>query len=1001
MQFIEMMQNLHNLNFLDMVELDHAMFNECTYADLNDNFMQSELSETLKVGHINIHSIPNKYEDLIDILDTMQEKHILPDVLLLCETFLNERNYDKYPFQNYDIVSEYRKQRSRGGVSIMIKTQIRYIVRTDLRVFEEGKFESVFVEIPRKHRSNIIIGEIYRVPGTNERDFINYYDSIISKIRDEAKKIIIGTDQNMDYLKINTHRNTQKLFELNLTNNVLPTIFKPTRVTNSSATLIDNIYVDTEIGCNISSHIITTDISDHFLCLTIIHNIKINNNMTQSSKRKINDSVLRNIKGALSNKDWNYLNEMDINDACSALNTEINKAIDFYAPLKKIINNRKYKKRDPWFTIGLKTSSVKCWKMYKQVMHKPHDSIEYIAYKKYRNLYSQLRRKAKYQYTHDLISACRNDCKRMWGILNRMSGKVRKADNVSDEINVDGIKVSDPKKISNAFAKYYSEIGKCMSENIEKQGPTFDATANITNMVNESCFFFPTTHNEIECLIRGLKLKNSTGHDGLSNTILRSVYPSILHALFIIFNKSLSSGIVPDFMKIAIVKPLYKAKSVFEINNYRPISLLPVVSKILEKIVHIRLANFLKNHNVLFEGQYGFRKCRNTTDAILDLTGNIIDGLNKKMYTIGLFLDMSKAFDSIKHETLLKKLELYGIRGLALDWLKSYLTNRSIKVMFKEVLSDKYKVNFGTPQGSVLGPLLYIILSNDMPKCLKFSRAVMFADDTTIYATGNNVRFLYTKINEDLKKVTQWFKNNSLSLNIEKTCYILFKNANSRPNFNGKIYIDNKEIEQVTETKFLGVCIDDHLTWNNHVQNLLLKLASGIYSLNMVRNMLSPNTKRLIYFSHVFSHLTYAMSVWGPMITSSNMNKLQVSQNKAVRSIFNLKRRTRLAPYYKKGQLLDIKNLIELSLVKISHRYTEDILPQRIVNLFENINHNHETRNRNLLQAAPHTSQIYSKSFLGRAPHVWLHLPRDLKTISNIKRFNKCFVEYKINQILN
>jgi len=499
--------------------------------------------------------------------------------------------------------------------------------------------------------------------------------------------------------------------------------------------------------------------------------------------------------------------------------------------------------------------------------------------------------------------------------------------------------------------------------------------------VNESCFFFPTSHHEIENLIKGLKSKSSKSHDELSNTILKAIYPNILHALFIIFNKSLSTGIVPDYMKLAIVKPLYKAKSVFEINNYRPISLLPVLSKILEKIVHLRLTKFLKKHDVLYEGQYGFRKLRSTTDAILDLTGNIIDGLNKKMYTIGLFLDMSKAFDSIKHETLLKKMELYGIRGIVLKWLKCHVTNRSIKVMFKESLSEKYDVKFGTPQGSVLGPLMYNILSNDMPKCLKFSRAVMFADDTTIYVTGRNVRFLYRKINEDLKKITQWFKDNSLSLNIEKTSYILFKNMNNRSNFNGNIYIDGKAIQKVNQTKFLGVYIDEHLNWNSHVQHLSLKLASGIYSLNMTRNMLSVNTKRLLYFSHVFSHLNYALSAWGPMISTSNMKKLQVYQNKAIRLLFNLKRRTRLVPYYKKAELLDIKSIIELSLIKLSHRYMVNVLPQRIVNLFENVNHNYGTRNRSLPQAFPHTTQIYNKSFLGRSPHLWLHLPRDLKDI--------------------
>ena len=182
-----------------------------------------------------------------------------------------------------------------------------------------------------------------------------------------------------------------------------------------------------------------------------------------------------------------------------------------------------------------------------------------------------------------------------------------------------------------------------------------------------------------------------------------------------------------------------------------------------------------------------------------------------------------------------------------------------------------------------------------------------------------------------------------------------------------------------------------------HVQNLALKLASGVYSLNMARNMLSVESKRLIYFSNVYSHLNYATSTWGPMISSSNLKRLQVIQNKALRSIFNLKRRTNLAPYYKKAALLDVKSIIELSLAKISHRYMNNVLPLRIVNLFESNNHDHETRNRNLLQSISHTSSVYNKSFLGRAPNIYLHLPNELKCINDQKKFNKKYVKIKFN----
>jgi hypothetical protein len=369
------------------------------------------------------------------------------------------------------------------------------------------------------------------------------------------------------------------------------------------------------------------------------------------------------------------------------------------------------------------------------------------------------------------------------------------------------------------------------------------------------------------------------------------------------------------------------------------------------------------------------------------------------MYTIGLFLDMSKAFDSINHETLLKKMDYYGIRGVALKWLNSYLTNREIKVNYKNVLSDNYLLEYGTPQGSVLGPLLYTILTNDMIKCMKFCSSVVFADDTTVYISGNNLKFLYRKMNEDLKHLTKWFDNNSLSLNVQKSCYILFRTKNKNPDFKGKIKVGNMDIKQVSHTKFLGVIIDEYLDWNMHIKHLLTKLASGIYSLKMAKNLLPFSSKRLLYFSNIQSHLTYGLSAWGSMITSTNLRKLKVQQNKAIRALFNLKIRTTLQPYYKKARILKIENLTELSLLKISYRYMNDILPQRILNLFEIPDHQYLTRNRNALQTPHHTLQIYNKCFLAKAPQLWLQLPDNIKNRSNTNSFTKSYLKYIIMKL--
>lgn len=659
---------------------------------------------------------------------------------------------------------------------------------------------------------------------------------------------------------------------------------------------------------------------------------------------------------------------------------------------------KNHKPRDPWFSSGLKVSSRKCLKLYKEVYKSPHDSVEFQRYREYRKLYNKLRRQAKYSYYNKLISENCSNSKKLWKVLNKITGKLNDKQGISEEFIINGVQETDRFRISNAFGRYYSTIGKKLSEKIDRNvNGDRNILSNGPTRINECCFFHPTTEREIEKLILKLKAKDSKGYDGITNKMLKAIYTSILPALNIIFNKSLCNGEFPHDMKLAIVKPLYKAKNKSEISNYRPISLLPVISKVLEKLVHIRIMKFLERHKILYEGQYGFRKLRNTSDAILDLTGNILDGFNKGMYTLGLFLDMTKAFDCINHQSLFCKLDSYGIRGIPLNWIKSYLSNRSLKVEVNNVLSDRFSVTYGTPQGSVLGPLLYIIFANDMPKILKFTNSIMFADDTTIFISGKNLKFLYRKINDDMKRLTQWFKENSLTVNVDKSFSVLFKTKKKLANYQGNIIMGGAKVKQVDSVKFLGVHLDQHLDWNIHCQHLLTRLAVGTYSLFMTKNMLPYFSKRLIYLTNVECHLLYGISAWGSMLTQSNLKKLIAKQNNAIRAVSNIRRRDRIQPHYKSGKFLKLQDLIEISLVKVSYRYTNNILPQRIVNIFEFRNHNHNTRYNNNPRTPHHSLDIYSKSFLARAPHFWQNIPQNVKDKRNIQSFSNAIKQLKLD----
>ena len=286
-------------------------------------------------------------------------------------------------------------------------------------------------------------------------------------------------------------------------------------------------------------------------------------------------------------------------------------------------------------------------------------------------------------------------------------------------LSINNIDHYDANSITNEFGKYFSTVGKKFADSIPK--PTKPSNAFIKKILlnDKSMLLYETTEKEIGNLINNLENKSSSGFDNISNIILKKLKDSIVPPLTKIVNLSLTTGIFPEKMKQADVFPLFKSKNMKEVMNYRPISLLITLSKILEKIMYTRTYNFLSETNQIYDSQYGFRTKHSCDNAKGELLGNIVKSQELGKYTIALFLDLSKAFDTLKHDILLNKLEIYGIRGLCLNWFKSYLSDRKIRVKCKVDItgnveySKTYNVDYGTPQGSCLGPLLFLIFCND------------------------------------------------------------------------------------------------------------------------------------------------------------------------------------------------------------------------------------------------------------------------------------------------
>ena len=492
--------------------------------------------------------------------------------------------------------------------------------------------------------------------------------------------------------------------------------------------------------------------------------------------RKLNDANIMKVKESLSQIDWNCLNSLNVDEAYDFFVDNLNNCLDENAPKVKIKINPKNIIREPWMTEGLVKSSKVCDRLYRKQIGCSNSDQNRSKYLSYRNKYNSIKRIAKMKYYSDQIEHFRNDSKKLWSVFNRIIGKTRNKLDLPTKIkDANSVIISGNKNIANEFCDFFSTIGAKLSNKIPTSSvPYGEYLSGIWSQ--KSFFLSPTDEHEIAKIILGLKNKYSTGYDEMSNVLLKKLIPEICHPLSVIFNKSLSEGIVPKAMKLADVLPIFKSKDSSVCSNYRPISLLPVVSKVLERVVYTRLYNFLQKEQLLYNSQYGFRTKHSTINAITEFVGKVLNGFENDQYTLSIFLDLSKAFDTIDHNIMLHKMNTYGIRGCANNWFKSYLSNRQQQVKYNSgVRSNPMWVTCGVPQGSVLGPLLFILYTNDIYKSLANSECILFADDTTIFKANKDINELIEFVKGDMNILIDWFRANKLSLNLSKTNCILFK----------------------------------------------------------------------------------------------------------------------------------------------------------------------------------------------------------------------------------
>lgn len=478
---------------------------------------------------------------------------------------------------------------------------------------------------------------------------------------------------------------------------------------------------------------------------------------------------------------------------------------------------------------------------------------------------------------------------------------------------------------------FFVNVGKSLAKDIPPSNKS--PLSYIKKHYNKSFFLDPVNPAELINIIKDLKSNSSSGWDDVTPKVVKYCHFELLDPLLHIINLSFSQGIFPDYLKLAKVIPLFKNGDLSRFNNYRPISVLSVFSKLFERLFYNRLVSFLNQEDILYENQFGFRKSHSTQLALILLLDKITNALEDGNYVVGIFLDFSKAFDTVNHEILLKKLLHYGIRGITNKWISSYLDSRNQFVSFKNVNSSSQIVNCGVPQGSILGPLLFLIYINDLAFVSESLYIYMFADDTNVFSIGNNLQDLERSINFELGLLYEWLRCNQLSLNIKKTHFMVFSPFKRKCSYVPQLSINSSKIEHVHQTKFLGVILDDQLSFKEHVRYIKGKIHKSIGIIFKARMYLNRESLVSLYYSFLYPYILYCIVVWGGC-NSTTLDPIIKAQKFAIRSIACKPKRTPSQALFNELKILQIHQIFKLQVLIFVFKYKNSLLPRVFHNYF-------------------------------------------------------------------
>ena len=991
---------LNNLKSVyDPDVLSYLNFDYFTPDSFNAKIAGRDNGIKFSIFHLNIRSLNKNNEELCQFMRTIHHEF---DLIVLSEIWSFNASLYNNLFPGYNFHYDLPSATSVGGVGIYVRNSLSYCIIDEFKMISTSEclVENLWIKVT-KGCNEYIIGAVYRHPGYKINCFTEKLDNIFTQITKCNIPCFIVGDVNIDLKKFQSHQETKAYIDNLIINNFTPTVVMPTRITSKSATIIDHIYYTNNGKSNFRDSLtagnLWCDISDHlpnFLLLECDKSVKY----SMENRPFIRLHSLKNLerfRSLIDNIDWsNAYYYSSSNEAYSYFHEKIK---DCYIKcFPEVRMSRKCARDKMWITRGIKRSSNHKNKLYKKWVCS-RDPLDEKNYKSYLKVFKKVTLAAQMTYYKDKFDIRINTTKQLWINLNKVcSLNKNKTTTCINKMIFDNKEISEPSEICNKLNNYFCSIGTNLVQ-LLNPGGNIDFMKYTPYSNKNSMFCSPVTPDEIVKIIQRLPNNKAPGMDGINSKILKVICNSISPPLAHIFNLSFTTGEVPELLKVAKVIPIYKKGERNQPGNYRPISLLSIFDKIMEKLMYKRLSDFLENNNILYEYQFGFRKNHSTSHAVMEVMDSIYQNWDNHDVTMGIFLDLQKAFDTVNHYILLKKLEIYGIRGIILKWFTSYLTNRRQYTVLQNYESEFECITYGVPQGSVLGPLLFLIYVNDIQYAITNAKIKLFADDTNVFFHSKDLVKLFTLANAGMLQLYDWFKVNKLSLNVDKTCYSVF-GPNCKKDMALTLHINGKAIQNVTCCKYLGIMIDNDLKWKKHIDYVYNKLIKFVSIFYKIRTKVCNNILRMIYFAFVHSHLLYGVEVYANT-TTNHLSKLITLNNKLLRILQNKSIKTHNSELYRTYFTLPLQLLHNFQILLFIHKYVHhrSKLPDVFSTYFEpnKVLHSHDTRQKNDFHMYAVQSEVGKKIISYKGTKLWNNLPDDIKQITSPLRFKyrlKCYM---------